>query len=300
VVRTTMAGVAALVSLGVGTARAGDPAGAINVGVVGGMFKDVPPALVNALGQPFKNLIRRDTGVTGEFKLVADATALADQLRANQCQLGVFHGYEFAWAKARNPNLMPLVVTEYRTGRPQAAVVVNVDSKATGIDDLKADAIVIPKGTRGHCLMYVAKEHDGVKASGKPPEQSKTDTAEALDGVVSGTVEAAVVDVQALVGYETLQPGAFKNLRILAKSAPFPQNVIAYDKSVLDEATAAKLRTTLVTAHTTAAGKPLMLLWNMKNFAAVPADYDAHLASSAKDYPAPAATAPVAAGSGSQ
>lgn len=295
----TMLGLA--VTFGVAVpAWAADPVGGVNIGVVGGMFKDVPTALVNALGQPFRNLISRDTGVQGDFKLVADAGTLAEQLRTKQCQLGVFHGYEFAWAKAQNPNLIPLVVTEYHTGRPQAAVVVRVDCKATCIDDLKADAIIVPRGSRGHCLMFVEKEHDAVKASGKPLERCKTDAAEVLDGIVSGTAVATVVDVQALIGYETLQPGAFKNLRVLCKSTPFPQNVIAYDRAALDPAVAEKLRKTLVTAHTTAAGKPLMLLWNIKKFATVPADYDIHLSESAKAYPDPARRSAPQDGTGSQ
>ena len=57
------------------------------------------------------------------------------------------------------------------------------------------------------------------------------------------------------------------------------------------DAAVAGIRTLLTTAHQTPAGKPLLMLWNLKGFEDVPADYPDQLATVAKAYPAPAADA---------
>ena len=69
--------------------------------------------------------------------------------------------------------------------------------------------------------------------------------------------------------------------------------MIAYSKGALSEQSAMQLRQVLTEAHTTPAGKPLMVLWSITSFAAIPADYDEHLESIVKTYPAP--TKPTAA-----
>ena len=264
-------------------ARAADPPGDINISVVQSMFRETPPALAKVLARPLTNIITRRTGLTGgDVDVAPDALALADQLKAGKCQLGVFHGFEFAWARKHNPNLVPLVVTVYPTGSPKAVVVVHADHKARKLADLKGTSIAVPKGSRGHCYLYLDGE-DAFMASGSPPANAE----EALTAVVAGTSPATVVDAAALVGFEKLQPGAFKNLRVLAESECFPQNVIAYQKGLLAEPSAAKLREALTDAHTTAAGKQIMMLWNIVKFDPVPRDYDDQLERVAKAYPTP-------------
>jgi ABC-type phosphate/phosphonate transport system substrate-binding protein len=287
---------AALAGLGSASpARAADPRSGLHIQVVQGLFRDVPPSMVKVLGGPLRELIGKKTGLTGDVDTAPDALTLADRLKTNECQLGVFHGYEFAWAKARNPNLIPLVVTVYPAGKPQACVVVHKDSKFASLADLKDDQITIPRGTKGHCFAYLARQRGDEAA---PKKTCATTTEEALDAVVNGTRQAALVDIGAYQGYEKLQPGAFKNLRVLCESEQFPQNVIAYSKDALTPEAADQLRRVLTEAHTTSAGKPLMSLWNIKQFANVPADYDDQLGKCAKCYPAPARPAATARGVG--
>jgi ABC-type phosphate/phosphonate transport system substrate-binding protein len=270
------------------SARAGDrPADGLNIEVVQSLFRDVPQGMVKVLGRPLRELIQKRTGLTGDLTTVPDALTLADRLKTNQCQLGVFHGFEFAWAKERNADLIPLVVTVYPTGHPQACVVVRNDSPATSLGQLKN--ITVPKGTKAHCLAYLDKQRaklaEGVAA---PNGKGHLTAEEALDGVVSAQCEAALVDISALAGYQKLQPGAYKRLRILCESDKFPQNVIAYSKGSLTDAEADQLRDVLTGAHKTPTGKPLMMLWSITRFADVPADYQAQLDKSAKAYPVPA------------
>lgn len=269
------------------------PATEVRIEIVNGIFHEVSPAMVKILGSPLRELLRREAGVTGDIAFASDLHTLTDRLKAKKCELGVFHGYEFAWAKQRNPDLIPLVVTVYPTGRPQACVLVREDSPVKSLADLKDAAVTIPSGTRGHCLLYLTKQRDGFPETTATPKQKPPVTSEdALDAVVRGESPAALVDAAALVGYQNLQPGAAKKLRVLCKSDAFPQNVIAYSKGALTDETAKKLRKALIEAHETPAGKPLMILWSIKRFDEIPSEYDKHLEAAAKAYPTPLTSTP--------
>lgn len=289
----------ALAGLGLQTsARAGDVPQGVHIQVVQGLFRDVPPGMVKIIGRPLKDLITKRTGLTGDIDTAPDAITLADRLKAGKCQLGVFHGYEFAWARERNPDLVPLVVTVPPVGKPQACVVVRKDSKATCLGDLKNEAVTVPLRTKGHCFAYLERARTGFADGTAAPKNAALTAEGALDAVVSGESPAALLDVSLLAGYRKIQPGASQNLRILCESEEFPQNVIAYSKGAISEETAAQLREVLTTAHTTPAGKPLMALWAITNFDAVPADYSKQLDKIAKDYPSPATVPTGTAGSG--
>jgi ABC-type phosphate/phosphonate transport system substrate-binding protein len=303
--RTRIGAGAALAIAGLalaGPARAGEPSiDGVKIGMVQGMFRDVQPAMVQALSRPLRDMIRKQTGLTGDVEIAADAFTLADRMKANRYHLGVFHGFEFAWVRQQNPNLVPLVVTVPPGRKFQACVVVHWDSPAKAVADLKGEAVTIHRGTKAHCLAFLDRERAGLPADTATPQSKATLTAEqTLDAVVSGEAPAALVDASALTGYEVLQPGAFKHLRVLVRSEVFPQTVIAYNKGLLPDETAGRIRRLLVEAHNTAAGKPLMMLWSLKGFEGIPADYDAQLERIAKLYPAPprTTTVPVKAAGG--
>ena len=184
--------------------QAADPPTGLEIQVVQGLFRDVPPGMVKVLGGPLRQLISKKTGLGGDIDLAPDALTLADRLKANQCQLGVFHGYEFAWAKARNPDLVPLVVTVYPNGKPQACIVVHKDNVCGSVADLKDGDIIIPRGTKGHCFAYLAHQRGSEVAP--PKDKPLLGAEEALDAVVNGTSPAVLVDVGAMKGYAKLQP----------------------------------------------------------------------------------------------
>ena len=48
-------------------------AGGVQIGMVQGMFRDVQPAMVQALSRPLRDLIRKQTGLTGDVEIAADA-----------------------------------------------------------------------------------------------------------------------------------------------------------------------------------------------------------------------------------
>jgi len=265
----------------------------LRIGMVQSMFRDVQPAMVQAMSRPLRDLIQRQTGLSGDVEVVADSFLLSDRLIKKEFQLGVFHGFEFAWARKHSAELVPLVVTIPPGRNLQASVVVHKDCKHTALSDMKDEQVLIPRGTRAHCLLYLDRQRAKfTSTTAAPKTKPLVTTEEAIDSVIQGDAVAALVDAPALAGYQNLQPGAFNQLRMLSKSETFPPTVIAYNKTAVDAVTLEKVRKLLTEAHQTPAGKPLMMLWNLKGFEDVPADYTEQLDRIAKAYPA-VATQPI-------
>jgi ABC-type phosphate/phosphonate transport system substrate-binding protein len=272
-------------------AAAADPP-AVRIGLPQGMFRDVPPALAEALAKPFKGLMERQAGVAGEVALFPDAAAIARKLSAGDLEVGVLHGFEYAWVRAAHPDLEPIAVAAPHGKLLHACVVVHQGNAAAGVADLKADPIAVPKGIKAHCLLYLDRLRDGLPAdAAKPTPATGLSTEEVLNAVAAGDRPAALVDGGALAGYQIVQPGAAKQLKVICKSDPFPPSVVVYRRGGLDEATVSRLRAGLTSASRTPQYKPLLLLWNLQGFDAPSADYEAQLAAVAKAYPAPVLTA---------
>ncbi len=269
-----------------GAARADGPA--VKIGMVQGMFRDTQPAMVQALSKPLRSLIQQQTGLSGNVEIVPDARTLADKMKAGDFQLGVYHGFEFAWVQKTHPDLVPLVVTVPPARTLRAMVVVRTESPARKLADLADAVVLVPRGTKAHCFLYLDAQRSGLPAATARPQTKPALTSEeALDAVVQGDQPAAVVDASALLGYQHLQPGAARQLRVLCESDAFPPSVIAFQRGSLPDGTVEGVRKLLTEAHQTPAGKPLMMLWNLKGFEDVPADYGEQLTRIGKVYPTP-------------
>lgn len=270
------------------------PNGRLKLGVLQGMFRDVPPALLQATAKPFADLFYRQTGINGDVEMVPDCDTLAAKMTDKELQIGVFHGYEFAWVREKHPDVQPLVITIPPGRKCQACLVVHKNTKATTPADLKGECVVVPMYTKAHCYLYMDRlrvdlpENCCAKAKHDPvtPE-------EALDAVVGGTKQCALVDVSSLNSYESNKPGNFQELRVMARSEAFPPAVIAYRRGSLDQATVGQVRNGLLRANQTAQGRAFMMLWKLKGFEEVPEGFDAHLERIYKAYPPP--TSPTAA-----
>src|SRR5262245_24895469 len=114
------AGVAASLALAVGGASqrasaAGPlPAGLIpaqaRIGLVGSLFRDVPEWAVMMALAPFKKYLEAQMGTTSKLENAGDPLDLGKRMAARDLHLGVFHGFEFAWAQQRFPDLKPLFI----------------------------------------------------------------------------------------------------------------------------------------------------------------------------------------------
>src|SRR5690242_3143311 len=83
------------------SARSGEntPAGTLKIGVVSSVFRDVPDPVVATMLRPVKTLIEGQTGLSCQVENGGEALALAQKLADDKIQVGVFHGFEFAWAR---------------------------------------------------------------------------------------------------------------------------------------------------------------------------------------------------------
>lgn len=260
----------------------------LKIGMVQGMFRDVQPSLVQALSRPFRSLIEKQTGLTGDVEIHADAFALAKNIHDEKLHIGVFHGYEYAWVHKQNPEFIPLALAMPQGRTLQAFVVVHKDCAAKGLRELEGECLTIPRGTKGHCIAYIDKARAGLPATCVRTSTKKGLTSEeALNAVANGESDAALVDAAAYAGYLNLQPGGAKQLRVICKSELFPATVVVYRKGSIDERTIDQLRTGLTTAHKTAQYRPLMMIWNLKGFEEVPADYSEDLDAILACYPIP-------------
>jgi ABC-type phosphate/phosphonate transport system substrate-binding protein len=265
-----------------------DRTGPLKLGMLQGMFKDVPEAFVHAAAKPFSDLFQKQTGLKGDVELVPDYEALAARMKEGKLHVGVFHGFEFAWVRDRYPELQPLAVTIPPRRKIQACLVVHTDSEANGPKDLKGPCVAVPMFTNAHCRLFLERVRGNLPAGCCDcAKHDPLSPEEVLDGVAQGQLASALVDISAMTAYHTNKPGAFRQLRVLCESEPFPPAVIVFRKEALTSAAVTKIRDGLTRAKETAQGRAFLMLWQLQGFEDVPADFDVQMRRIAKAYPAP-------------
>lgn len=275
-----------------GAEPGGASPGTIRLGLMSSMFRDIPPAVIDAGAGPFRSLFKKYTGLPGEVELVDNHTTMATKLTARQLDLGVFHGFEWAWVKDQHPELVPLTVT-VPTKPPQACVVVHADCPATRPHDLKGCEVAIPLGTKAHGYLFLEGLQKNLPAGCiAPKKRVKWGPPDALDAVLDEDAPAALVDAAALAAYQNNKPGAAKQLKVLCQSELFPATVIVFRKDGLDAATVRKIEAGLLKANTDSQGKAFLMMWSLQGFGKIPTDYEECLRRTLKAYPSPDKLAP--------
>lgn len=271
------------------------PAKELKIGLAKPMFRDVPDSLVNAAAKPFQTMIEDKAGVKGSVELVESYNVLVDKIKAGKLDICVLHGYEYAWVKD-TPGLVPMCVTRPNAGKIRVCLVVGKNSKATKPEDLKGACVLIPKGTKGYCYMFL----DQIRANCPAgccltATEGELNPQDALVKVATGKAEAALVDLAALLSLEKELPACSKALQVLAESAELPSAVVVYRKEGLDAATVARVRKGLLDCVNTPIGKTFALFWQLKGFEEVGPAYNKLVDEMLKAYPAPQrpAVAPV-------
>lgn len=277
-----ISGVSALTPAGAGAA---DP---VRIGMVGSLFRDVPRPLMMAMMQPFGALMKSQTGMTGEMVPSGDAEELGRQLAAGQVHLGVFHGFEFAWARLRQPDLQPLMIAVNQQRHLRAHLVVRADAGAAALAELQGKTVALPRGTREHVRLFLDRE---CQACGRDPQAhfgtvtTPATVEDALDDVVDDVAQAAVVDGVALDCFKRRKPGRYDRLKTLKLSEVFPAGVIAFRPGGLDEDTLQRFRVGMISANQNPLGKQMLAMWKLTAFEPVPDDYEATLDNIVRTYP---------------
>src|SRR5262249_37513111 len=197
----------------------------VRIGLVSSLFRDTSEPLMQIIMRPFKSLMEMQTGMTGQLVAGGDAQHLGQRLKEGDVHLGIFHGVEFAWAKAKFPQLKPLLIAVHKQPFLRARLIVRADSKLQSVDDLRGREIGLPNLSREHCWLFLERRC-------VPPDQTTDkffsrvsrprDAAYAIDDVIDGTLQAAVIDDADLTTYRKQYPEHFTKIKVLLSSKTFP------------------------------------------------------------------------------
>jgi len=254
------------------------------------LFRDVPRPLAQAAMQPFKEMMVTQMRVNGQLVNINDPEVLAQQLSQGEVQLGVFHGFEFAGARLKHPELQPLMIAVNYHRHLHSYLIVGRDMEVTAIEDLNKKTLALPRRAREHSRLFLQRLGQG---NGQEPKQlfaqtvTPANSEEALDNIVDGVAQATVVDGVALESYKHLKPGRFAKLKVARQSPTFPAAVIAYRPGAVDEQLILRFREGMLHASDLPVGRQLMIMWNLTSIEPVPPDYEQTLADIAKAYPPP-------------
>ncbi len=268
--------------------RAG-PQAELRLGLVSTLFRELHKSVVEYVATPLRALLQTQTGLAGRLDSTTDPLTLARQLNDNQVDVAIFHGFEFAWAQQKYPQLRPLLVVS--NPHPfQAHLVVARWSPCITPADLKGKSLALPRQSREHLHLFLTRR---CVETGKDPREhfSKiarpVDAEDALEMVATASVDSALVDRVHLEAYRASQPENFARLRVLLQSEVFPTGVIAYRQGALSDATIQRLRTGMTAAHKSVQGRELLKLCRMAGFELPPADFDQILQTTTRAYPPP-------------
>jgi ABC-type phosphate/phosphonate transport system substrate-binding protein len=260
----------------------------LRIGITQSMNRDTPESQVEVALRPFKAMLEKETGLTGEVVQLADADKLGEQLAGGKVQLGIFQGIEFAWARQKNPKLQPLLICVNQGTHLTANVVVRADSTAKAVGDLHGQDIALPLGSRDHCRLFLQRRC--VKPDETPEKSFRKLTSpataeDALDDVVDGVVQSAVIDGGALDAYKANKPGRFRKLKVLLQSEPFPCGIVACYPDTLKGETLTRIKTCLLNAGKSKQGKDFFEMCHFTHFEAIPKNYEELFKDAAKAYP---------------
>ena len=242
--------------------------------------------------ETLRSFLKEETGMENKIIKEKNWQEVADKLAKKELQIGVFQGFEFAWAQEKVPELKPLMLAVRVHREPKAFLMTQRDNKATDFAGLAGQTLSIPVSSVGFPRLFVEREAlalgkklDAFFSKITKPEESE----DAIDDVVDGIVTATVIDQAGLEAFKGRKPGRFAKLKLVAQSIPFPSPVIAYKDKDLDAATLETFSAGLIKASQRERGKKMLNMFRLTEFKAVPSDFSKVVDETRKKYPAPSA-----------
>jgi len=283
------AGALAVLVLAAPAATGREPAkNGLHVGSSGSLSPSKDEAKEKAALESLRAFIKEETGMDNQIVRCKGWHDLGERMSTGKLQVGVFQGYEFAWAQEQFPGLKPMALAVNAHRYPVAYVVTKKDNPARDFAGLQGQSLVVPGVGQPYLTLFVERQ---AQAAGKKPDAffakvtNQDNVEDALDDVVDGAVQVAVVDQAALEAYRKRKPGRFGQLKEVTKSQPFPPVVIAYHDKGLDEATLKRFRDGLLNASRKERGQMMLTLFRLTGFDAIPDDFGKVLADTRKAYP---------------
>jgi ABC-type phosphate/phosphonate transport system substrate-binding protein len=259
----------------------------LRIGSSGALTAGMDPAKEKGAIESLQDFIKDETGMKNEIIKVKNWRELGDKLEKGAFHFGVFPGYEFAWARDAHQRFKPLAIAVNVQRYPVVHVVAQQSSKLSELADLKGKAVCMPAEAPGFLRLFVEKE------VGKKPKDffskftRKDNVEDAVDDVVDGKEDAAVVEHASLEAYKRRKPGRFNQLKEVAHSKPFPPAVVVYQEGALSDSLLNRFKEGLLNASNKERGQMMLTLFHLTAFEDVPADFNKVLAQTRKDYPPP-------------
>jgi ABC-type phosphate/phosphonate transport system substrate-binding protein len=235
-----------------------------------------------------KSFIKDETGLDNEIIRQKDWHELADKMSKGQLEVGVFQGYEFAWAREKYPDLKPLAVAVNIYVYPVTYVVVRKDEPVKDFAGLQGRSVVMTSEGPGCIRLFTERQ---CEAAGKKLDSffskvsHKDNFEDVIDDVFDSVADAGVVDRAALEAYKRRKPGRFAQLKPVAQSQPFPPSVVAYYGTYLSDEDRTRFRDGLLNAANKDKGQTMLTLFRLTGFQAPPADFSKVLAETRAAYP---------------
>lgn len=255
------------------------------------LFDGMSEKLITAMMQPFRGLLKVQTGLDGELIPVGDGLQIANGLKDDKLQVAVMEGIEFAWAHEKNPELKALMIAVNRKPYGKSLLIVRKNSPVKSFGDLKGKTLSDYRYTRIFSRLFLDRRCHELAGIGHKEFFSKVvkkDFAEEMiDEVIEGNVDAAIIEEVCLDCYQRRKPARMNQIRVLEESERFPASVVVYKAGKLDKQTQQKLRDGMLGAGSTALGRQLMTLWQMTGFELVPETFDTSCKEIIKIYPSP-------------
>jgi hypothetical protein len=113
----------------------------VKIGIVKTLFRGMPDNLIRASLRPFALVAEAQTGLHVELTAEPSGMDLAKSLESGEQDLGIFQGIEFAWARARDQKLQPLMVATYGSTELGCCLIVRSDSKPKSIERLMGGSL---------------------------------------------------------------------------------------------------------------------------------------------------------------
>ena len=196
------------------------------------------------------------------------------RLAAKKLHLGVFQGYEFAWAQEKYPELKPLAVAVNVYTLPHRLRGDAAGRPATDFAGLKGQSLAIPATAAASCgcSWNGRARPTGKKPANSSPRSPLRDNVEdALDDVVDGTVQAVVGRSGRPGGVQAPQAGPLQPAeRGRPVVSPSRRRWWPTTTRVLDEATLRRFKDGLLGAAKKEKGQTLLTLFHLTGFEAVP------------------------------
>jgi ABC-type phosphate/phosphonate transport system substrate-binding protein len=238
--------------------------------------------------ETLKAFIKEETGLNNEIERQKSWQELLDKMSKGQLQVGVFQGFEYAYAQEKHPDLKPLAVSVNVYVYPVVHVVTGRDNKAKDFAGLQGQSLALVTNGPGYIRMFVDRQSE---AAGKNTDaffskiEKRDNFEDALDDAVDGVVNAAAADRAALDAFKRRKPGRFNRLKEVAHSKPLPPGVVAYYGNFLDETRRKQFRDGLLNAANKDKGQTMLTLFRLTGFKEPPADFEKVLADCRAAYP---------------